>query len=118
MSMTDEALIGVMPRAQSVGICSNLGKHRIQFAGNRRTIRYVAAVVASGLQLAGAQNPLFERCALVIVNRRACRRVRTYQRRMWNWNSSLLQTSSRVSEPPSHSRVSWGLKRGILAKNQ
>jgi len=48
--MTDEALIGVMPRAQSVGICSNLGKHRIQFAGNRRTIRYVGAVVAGGFE--------------------------------------------------------------------
>src|SRR5262249_28631633 len=46
VSMTDEALISVVPRAQSVGIGARLGKHRIQFAGNRRTIRYVGAVVA------------------------------------------------------------------------
>src|SRR5215468_7886970 len=98
VSMTDEALIGVMPRAQSVGIGASLGKHRIQFAGNRRTIRYIGAFVASGFQLAGAQNPFFERCALVVVNRRACIWVRADQRRMWNWNSSLLQSSSRVSE--------------------
>src|SRR5262245_43554208 len=48
VSMTDEALISVVPRAQSVGIGARLGKHRIQFAGNRRAIRYVGAVVAGG----------------------------------------------------------------------
>src|SRR5215510_11838715 len=100
VSMTDEALISVMPRAQPVGIGSSLGKHRIQLAGDRRTFRYVGACVASGFQLAGAQNPFFERCALVVANSRACLRVRAYQGRMWNWNSSLLQSSPSISKPP------------------
>src|SRR5215813_11420334 len=107
VGMTDEALISVMPRAQPVGIGASLGKHRIQLAGNRRTFQYVGAGVASGFQLAGAQNPFFERCALVVANRHARLRVRAYQRRMWNRNSSLLQPSPSVSEPPSHPRVFW-----------
>src|SRR5262249_19590719 len=105
VSMADEALIGVMPRAQSIGIGAFLGKRRIQLAGNQRTFQYVGSGVASGFQLACAQNPFLERCALVVANPRACLRVLAHQRRMWNWNSALLQSSSRVSEPPSYSRV-------------
>src|SRR5262249_21749100 len=96
-----------MPRAQSIGIGANLREHRIEFAGNRRTIRDVGAVIACRFQLASAENPFFKRCALVIANRRACLRVRADQRRMWNWNSPLLQSPSRVREPPSHPRVFW-----------
>src|SRR5262245_30032861 len=108
VSMTYEALISVMPRAQPVGIGASLGKHWIQLAGDRRTFQYVGAGVASGFQLACAQNPFFEGRALVVTNRHARLRVRAYQRRMWNWTSSLLQSSSSVSEPPSHPRVFWG----------
>jgi len=105
VTVTNEALIGVVPSAQPVGIGANLREDGIQFTGNRRTVGYVRTVIASGLQLTRAQNALFEGSPLIIVNRGAGRGIRTDQRRVWNRDPSLLQASPCVCEPASHSGV-------------
>jgi len=49
LDMTNEALIGVVPRPSAIRIAANLRKLRIKLARNRGTVRYVVAVVAGGL---------------------------------------------------------------------
>jgi hypothetical protein len=77
MSVTNKALVSVMPGAQPIRIRAKLREHRIQFARNRRAVDHIRAFVASGFQLAGAKNSFFEGCSFVIVDGRTSRWVGT-----------------------------------------
>src|SRR4249920_1645194 len=58
LCMAGKALIRIVPGSQAVGVGVELGKYRIEFSQscNGRTIGHIGAVVASGLQLASAQD--------------------------------------------------------------
>jgi len=90
LCITDEALIGIVPRPVAIGIGADLRKQRIQLSRKGRTIRDVITAVAGGLQLSGARNAFLKRLALTLVDGCACGRVRTDQRRMRDWNPLLL----------------------------
>src|SRR5713101_140517 len=92
LRVAGKALIGVVPRAQAVGIGVELGEHRVELAqtSDRRTVGHVGTGVAGGLELAGAQDTLDEGCQLVVVDCGARGWVRADQRWMRDWNSLLL----------------------------
>src|SRR5215472_3581187 len=106
--MTDEALIGIVPRPGAIGIDADLRKQRIKLTRNGRTIRDVITAVAGGLQLSGALNAFLKRLALIIVDGCACGRVRTDQRRMRDWNPLLLSSSTSVLDPAPNPRIFLG----------
>src|SRR5215470_4185092 len=60
VSMTNEALVGIVARAKSVRVGAYLREHGIELTRNRRAIRYVGAGVAGGFQLPGAQDAFFK----------------------------------------------------------
>jgi hypothetical protein len=105
--MARETLIRVVSRAQAVGIRVKLRKHRVEFPhpDHRRAIGNIGTIVAGGLKLARAQDPLDERFQLVLVNCFACRRISADHRWMWNWNSLLLQSATRVLNAATHSGI-------------
>src|SRR5260370_27973794 len=55
LRVAGKALIGVVPRAQTVGIGVELGEHRVEFAqtGDRLAVRHIGTGVEVGLELAG-----------------------------------------------------------------
>ncbi len=100
-------MIGIVPRPQAVGIRVELGKHRVEFAQahDRRAVGYIGAVVASGLQLAGAQDPFKKDASSLSLMVSARGRVRADERWMRDWNSLLLQSASRILDPASHAGI-------------
>src|SRR5579871_5248714 len=105
--MAGETLIRVVPRAQAVGIRVKLRKHRVEFPHpvHRRTVGDIGTIVAGGLKLTRTQDPLKERFQLVLVNWIACRRILADHRRMWNRNSLLLQSATRVLNATTYSGI-------------
>src|ERR1700756_2880379 len=105
--MAGETLIRVVPRAQAVGIRVKLRKHRVEFPhpDHRRTIGNIGAIVAGGLKLARTQNPLEERFQLVLVDCFASCWISADHRWMWNRNSLLLQSTTRVLNATPYSGI-------------
>src|SRR5512133_1828097 len=70
LRVTGKTLVGVVAGAKSVGVGMELGENRVEFAliGDGRAVGDVGAIVAGGLELAGAQNAFGERCQLVVVD--------------------------------------------------
>jgi hypothetical protein len=73
---------------------------------DRRSVGYVRAIIASRFELAGAENPFFERRQFVGIDRRTRGRVWAHQRRMRDWNSLLLKSSPRILNSTPHPGIS------------
>jgi len=91
--MANEALVGIVTRAEAVGIGVELRENRVKLAQPHdwRTLRYIRAGVARRLQLAGAVDAFIEGRQLIGRNGGAGRWVRADDRRMRNRDTSILQ---------------------------
>jgi hypothetical protein len=105
--VTRETLVGIVARAQAVGIGMELGKYRIEFAQSRdrRAVGDVGAFVAGGLELAGAHDSFQEGCKLVVVDGGTRGGIRADYWGVWNGNSLLLQASSSIIKPASDAGI-------------
>lgn len=84
LRVTQQALIGVVPGTEPIGIGVKLRECRIDFAesDHERAILDVGACVAGRLQLSGAQDPLLEGSQFIDLNRGAVGGIPAYDGRL------------------------------------
>ena len=77
LGMTQKALVGIVPRAEAIGIGVELGEEGVQLslAYYRRSHRHIGAGVAGRFQLSRSVDPLQKGCQFIGVDRGTCRRV-------------------------------------------
>src|SRR5258707_14954797 len=105
--MANKALVGIVARAQAVGIGMELREYRIELAqaDNRRAIRHICARIACRFQLAGAIDTFVEGRELIGRNGGAGGWVRADDRRMWNRNTPILKVAGGILQAASHSGI-------------
>src|SRR6266853_3062747 len=105
--MANEALVGIVTRAEAVGIGVELRENRVKLAQPHdwRTLRYIRAGVARRLQLAGAVDAFVEGRQLIGRDGGAGRWVRADNRRMRNLTTPILKVTGGVLLTASHPRV-------------
>jgi hypothetical protein len=98
LGMAQEALVGIVARAQTVGIGVELREYRIELPQpcDRRAVRYVCACIARRFQLAGAIDSFVEGRQFVGLNGGAGRRVWADDRRMRDLDTPILEIAGGI----------------------
>jgi hypothetical protein len=107
LGVAQEALVGVVTRAEAVGVGMELRKYGIELAHSRdrRAVRHVGAGIAGRFQLPRAFDAFEKRRLLIGIDGSAGRRMRADQRRMWNLDAAVLQVARGIVQSAAHARI-------------